>query len=426
MSSPISSIAMIEPFCDYGIGGYTYELAEGLAENGVHVDVYTGHGDMFREATLPRRHRLLPALGSFMFRQKELFQNGNGRLTPAPRAAVSPQPERRPPLRSKIVLYSKLRDALLPIEFALHLKRNKYDLVWTQWLPPEPYGAEFVRLCKRMGMRVAHTVHNVLPHETRAGDMAKYGVLYSKCDILIVHSQAAKALLLERFPTIEAKVVISPLGLYTMFPRVPEQRAKVRRRLGIEDGQAALLFFGGVRPYKNIEAVLEALQAGTLDGSILVVAGREMGYDDLIPGEPLGRTRKKVDELNVSDYVRLIAGTLGLRETAEIFEAADIVLLPYTESYGSAQLLLAMTYGKFVVATRVGGMDEYLSGYPRHVLIDGPGSASVAAAIARCMERLQHDGLPNTVERATELEWPQIARRILAEISGGSSRVEKV
>jgi glycosyltransferase involved in cell wall biosynthesis len=411
---------MIEPFCDYGIGGYTYELAEGLAENGVHVDVYTGYGDMFREAALPRRHRLLPVLGSFLFRQKDLFQNGNGRLTQASRAAVFPEPRKRRPHRSRSALYWKARDALLPVELALHLRRQKYDLVWTQWLPFERYGAKFVSLCKLLGMRVAHTVHNALPHERRPGDMARYGALYSECDFLIVHSQAAKDLLLERFPGIGAEVVISPLGLYTMFPRVPEQRARVRKRLGIEDDQVALLFFGGVRPYKNVDAVLEALQGVASEEAVLIVAGHEMGYDDLVPGEPLGRTRKRAEALRVSDRVRLIAGTLGLRETAEVFEAADVALLPYTESYGSAQLLLAMTYGKFVAATRTGGMEEYLERYPRHILFEGASPGDIEEGLALVLSRFKKSPASKAVE-IPEFTWANISKEVLQKLAKGSA-----
>ena len=40
-------VALINPMADYGIDTYTHELARGLAENGVHVDVFTA--DVFGE-----------------------------------------------------------------------------------------------------------------------------------------------------------------------------------------------------------------------------------------------------------------------------------------------------------------------------------------------------------------------------------------
>jgi glycosyltransferase involved in cell wall biosynthesis len=91
-----------------------------------------------------------------------------------------------------------------------------------------------------------------------------------------------------------------------------------------------------------------------------------------------------------------IGFTTSSNRTAEILEAADIVLLPYIESFGSGLLLLAMTFGKFIVATQTGGMDEYLARYPRHTLLEGPSSASVADGIARGWRGCR--GGPNTVD----------------------------
>jgi glycosyltransferase involved in cell wall biosynthesis len=198
---------------------------------------------------------------------------------------------------------------------------------------------------------------------------------------------------------------------------MPDARAGVRQRLGIRDGQVALLFFGGIRPYKNLDAGLEALRGEALGDSVLIVAGREQGYDGHGSGEPLGNTRRRAIELGVSSRLRLIEGVFDLQATAEIFEAADIVLLPYIESFGSGLLLLAMTFGKFIVATKAGGMDEYLARYPRHTLLEGPSSASVADGIARGMDGLSRGAEPCGLTQIPELEWPRIARDILGELS---------
>ena len=421
ISNAIRSVAMIEPLGDYGIGGYAYELAEGLVANGVGVDIYTNPSRELGYLPLPRRHRLLPALGLFAFRQKDLFRRGAQFVSASGPGDSAAESKSGPPLRAGIPLYLRIRERLLPIELAVHMKISKYDLVWTQWLLPKPYSVAFLKHCRQLGIRVVHTVHNVLPHEPRPGDMATYGALYRNCDFLIVHSESARDCLLRTFPKLEARIIVSSLGLYTMFPRVPGSRSEVRQRLEIRDDQPTLLFYGGVRPYKNIDAVLEALRAPALKDAVLIVAGREMCYEDLVPGKPLGRTRRKAEQLGISDRVRLIGGTLSLRETAEIFEAADAVLLPYIESYGSALLLLSMTFGKYVVATQTGGMDEYLARYPRHVLVDEPIPASLAEGIRMCIARLASDGKPCEAPRIPELEWPQIAHDTLRKISASTS-----
>src|SRR5205807_4214965 len=62
------AIAMIDSDGGDGIGGYTYELAEGLAANGVAVDVYTNGREPV--LPLPRRHRILPVLGRPLFARR--------------------------------------------------------------------------------------------------------------------------------------------------------------------------------------------------------------------------------------------------------------------------------------------------------------------------------------------------------------------
>jgi glycosyltransferase involved in cell wall biosynthesis len=410
---PIQSVAIINPLGDFGIGGYTYELAEGLAANGIRVDVYTSESFLLDGAPIPWNHRTHRVLGSFLFKQPAVGTNSVERPKQPVRVEAGPVRQARP----RWYIPPRAVEWLLSGEMAWHLRRSGYDLIWTQWPFMNRYGAGFWRVCKRFGLQIAHTVHNVLPHEAHPDDAAKCESVYRQADFLIVHSNSARLSLMASFPKINAKVIVSPHGLYTMFRRAPELRGEVRKRLGIRDGQAALLFFGGVRPYKNIDAVLEALRREGQRDPVLIVAGCEQGYNDLIPGEPLGRTRRKAEDLGVAGRVRLIEGILDLQQTAEIFEAADIVVLPYIESSGSGLLMLAMTFGKFVIATRTGGMDEYLSFYPRHVMIEGSSAASVADGIARGIEKTPTGAEHNEWIRIPELEWPQIARGILEQIS---------
>src|ERR1700674_1320427 len=82
----IRSVAIIDYLDDFGIGGYIYELAEGLAANGVSVDVYScGQGEMSKLA-FERHHRFLTVLGNPLYKQKELLR----------RAVVSQQASRAP------------------------------------------------------------------------------------------------------------------------------------------------------------------------------------------------------------------------------------------------------------------------------------------------------------------------------------------
>lgn len=413
-----TSIALIDPMGDLGIGGYTYELAEALAANGRQVDVFAPPTVATR--TWRRQHRLVPVLGELLIRQRSALRGTPdvaARSEPGAIESPSPRINMLGPLhraaRPAARVANALRAVVLPTELAAYLRWKGYGLVWTQW-PDLGSGDRFWRVARRLGLPLVHTVHNVLPHEPRDGDAELAGRVYGTVDRLIVHSDFARAALRTRFPDVADKVIVAPLGLYTTYPPPPPgTREAMRRLLAVAPETSVVLVFGSIRPYKNLDAVLQALTDPQTGTTTLVVAGREIRYPDLVPGDPLGRTRALAERLGVSARVRLWPGTANATDTAALFAAADIVALPYVESYGSAVLLLAMTFRKHVLVTRTGGMDEYLAGYEAHTMCEGTSAEALARALAAAPTRPRS---PSEGRWVHDLSWQTIARNALAAI----------
>jgi len=419
--TPRPHIALVNPLGDYGLGSYTHELAEGLFDCGVTADVYAP--GRLETLGLARRHRLFPVLGSTLVRQRRrlhaaaAFQPG-GRA--ADLSASSSRPCPLPYGRHPVLKWA--RDAVLPralpIELAFYLRRSRYDIVWTQW-PVMLGGRDLLwTWARRLGLKLVHTVHDVQPHEPIPGYLELCRRIYACCDLLVVHSRSAAVDLLRLYPETTGRVVVAPHGLYTVYPMRPQARATVRARLGIADDAALILSFGGIRPYKNIEAVLDALAGERSGKMLLVVAGRESGYSDLVPGDPLGRTRRLVAERGLEDRVKMLPGPFDPGETAELFAAADVAVLPYLHSSGSGLLLLCMTFGVHIAATAVGGMDEYLAGYPRATLLKGPSSGQVLAGLEEAVAAARRRPWA-PMPRAPYLEWPAIGAYILRALAEG-------
>ena len=451
----VRRVALIDPVGDAGIGGYSHELAMGLCANEVRVDLYT-RGASFASA-LPRAYRLVPVFGvtpdAFTVALDDALSDASE--LPQPPALGGEPTESAAQLRPALAPYFDLldrrsartehdrapqrshdeaRDVTRPTQpaaatrvaatngerqmshaLARHVRRQQYDLLWTQWPDLGPLGADVCSESGRAGVPLVHTVHNVLPHERCAGDATDHRATYRRADALVVHSDAAGRSLTEHFPDEARKLVHSRHGLYTIYPRASHARAYVRSRLRLRDDQTALLIFGGVRPYKNLDATIDALHAvrARREDVVLVVAGWEWGYHDTVPGDALGRTRRLVASLGLHDQVRLLPGPFGVRQTAELFEAADAVALPYIESFGSGVLCMAMTYGKHVLATDAGGMHEYLATYEHHTPVRDASTSAIADAIA-CLPRTGATDARAT--RCAHLEWPAIARRALDDL----------
>jgi glycosyltransferase involved in cell wall biosynthesis len=410
---PVRSIAIINPLSDYGINAYSFELAEGLVANGVHVDFYTGEGSPLGELPPTKHHDCFPVLGSLLFKRRiRPARSENGaRFNPSVKWN-SEQPKEK--LHSLKAIREILRQQLLVLELAIYLKRKKYDLIWTQW--PEIYGVGFWRLCKILGMQIVHTVHNILPHEESPDGIRLLRKVYGYSDILVVHSNYGKNELVRLFPECRGRVVVSPHGMYTVYPRTSGARERVRSNLHISDKQTACLVCGGIRPYKNVESTIAALADPRCSNAVLIVAGRESGFSDPSCLDPLARTRRIVREAGILERVRLMPGFLSAVGLAELFEAADILLLPYRKSYGSGLLLLGMTFGKQIVATNSGGAEEYLGKYPFGTLLDGPEPADIVAGLSKAM---QDPPRPGDVisEKLPEFQWAAIARNLLTEIT---------
>lgn len=425
------AIAMIDPVGDAGIGGFTHELANGLAAYGARVDVYTTR-QPFAGGIPGRCYRLIPLFGDTSRSLADRVRNPFAASVAAPaairaaRCALSPYfdlLDRRakdpvcltgPAAPSQTAPgHAHLAHSEDPVELARLLSERAYGLVWTQWPDLGDGTARFWNACRHHDIPLVHTVHNVVPHERDPGNTSELQSVYGAVDVLVVHSRAAARSLSAMAPGCADRIVVSQHGLYSTYPRRPAARSPVRARLGLTERSRALLFFGGVRPYKNLDALLDALAECDDPHLQLVVAGWEWGYGR--HADPLARTRAAVRARGLGRRVHLLPGPFGRPQTAELFEAADAVVLPYLEGSGSGVLLMAMTFGTHVIVSPAGGMHEYLAHYRNHTKLAGPDVRAIRDGLDRFLRwRAPDESAASEVEHLT---WSAIAGRLLPEIA---------
>jgi glycosyltransferase involved in cell wall biosynthesis len=158
---------------------------------------------------------------------------------------------------------------------------------------------------------------------------------------------------------------------------------------GAHGGVLRLLCFGRLLPYKGLDLLATAMRLPHPPAELRVV-GQGPESDELralraLPGVTVENRWVPEDE---------IAALLGW---------ADAVVLPYREASQSGVAAAALASGRFVVATRVGGLAEQLGGMPAVILCE-PTGESVAAAIAELPL------LDPALERAAEMRgWRELA-----------------
>ena len=206
-------------------------------------------------------------------------------------------------------------------------------------------------LAKALGIRIAYTVHNIEHHEGRHAALNRLtnGLVFMMADVVHVHDEQARQAVAERLRR-RRDVVTIPHGNYFSYPNACS-REQARAHLGIPEGVFAYLFLGQIRPYKGVEDLLRAL--GELDDSNarLVIAGNahEPAYGAEIAALAARDPR-----------VMLMAQFVPAEDVQYFMNACDVCVLPYRHVTTSGAAILAFSFGKPVIAPRLGGFAELL------------------------------------------------------------------
>lgn len=222
-------------------------------------------------------------------------------------------------------------------------------------------GFAFLRTFHR---RMVHTAHNVLPHERKKMDFFLNALLYKSAGAIIVHSESIRKKLLSNFKIDKEKVFVVPHGNFDFFvDAISNEKLNAREELNLNVNDKVMLFFGIVREYKGLDMLLDAFE---------IVADRIDGLKLIIAGNPLSNEMKEAYEqriMNLKHRDRIIKNFrfIPIGEVSKYFKATDAVLLPYKKIDHSGIIHLAYSFGKPVIATRVGDFEEVIehnkSGY---------------------------------------------------------------
>ena len=222
-------------------------------------------------------------------------------------------------------------------------------------------------VAKARGARVVIEIHEPMDTaEARvplAGAWAKVigRALLKQADRVIVHGRVAEDVVVEALLVDRSQIVIiaePPFDHYQVDPRcAPEPRV----------GEVVeLLFFGTIRPFKGLEDLIAAFDQ-------LCESGDGQQWHLTVVGEtwegwtlPSARIMQSLYRDRITFVNRYVAD----EEVDRWFADADLVVLPYHRSFTSGPLMVAMSYGKPVVVTRVGGLPEAVENYAGAVVVD--------------------------------------------------------
>ena len=269
-------------------------------------------------------------------------------------------------------------------------------------------------LCRLLNIKVVLTVHNILPHEVRPFERALYFLYYRLAQGLILHSDLNRRRLSELAPDLEeARMHVVPHGNYEQFRYLEMSREEARQRLELPQEARIALFFGMIRPYKGLDLLLRAMPEvlAACPQALFVVAGKVLHgereeYETLIAD--LGLEPETL--VQRYDY-------LSDEEAICYVRAADLVVMPYREIYQSGVLFFAYSFGRPVLATRVGSFPETIEDGESGWLIepeDVEGLSEALVAALSAPDKLEAAGQHARHLADTRYAWPDIARQTTA------------
>ncbi len=259
-------------------------------------------------------------------------------------------------------------------ELALLIGAGGFDVLHIQSFKKASAEMQLYLRLRRCYKKLVMTVHNVLPHEPAPGDQELYGRFYRACDLLIVHNEASRAELTEKFSIPAEKVAVIPRGLYTTYSADPG----VRR----EDGRICFLNFGRIRPYKGVDILLKAvslMDKKDREKCRFVIRGEQ--YPKLDPTDYAALIRR----YGIEDCVEFSNTRVPEEEIPSLIGNADFLLFPYRKIYGSGVLLMAYTYGVPVVASDVPTFVEGTDGGKAGILFESENPAAMKDALLQAM-----------------------------------------
>ncbi len=256
-------------------------------------------------------------------------------------------------------------------------------------------------LVRVLGVRIVWTAHNLYPHDggkTEAVHRLARRLVTRLSHTIFVHGASARQLVEEEFPAARGKTVSVAHGnLIDTYPSTTT-REDSRRRLDIAPDRFVYLFFGQCKEYKNLELLADAMRHLD-DDSLLVVAGRfrNPAYQQKIEQAmaPLGAR------------VRMVSRHIEDAEVPYFLTAADCLVLPYRDVLTSGVAMLAMSFGRPVVAPRLGALTDVIT-EPAGVLFEQTSTEAFAAAMLEARRRaFDAHGI---LQYALSFDWRDNAR----------------
>ncbi|UCE05612.1 MAG: glycosyltransferase [bacterium] len=251
--------------------------------------------------------------------------------------------------------------------------------------------------------KIIYLCHNIIPHERRIEDCLLTRIGLWNVHYFIVQSEAVKNDLLHFRPRAIYKEVPHPV--YEIFSN-PYTREQARKHFNLKSKEKVILFFGYIRKYKGLHYLIQAMPAVRSQMVVKLLIAGEF-YDDR------EKYLEEIQQLDLQDSVSVFDDYIPNEQVGLYFNAADVVVLPYTSATQSGIIQIAYNFNKPVITTNVGGLPEVVEQGKTGFIVPAEDTDSLTAAIIKFFTIKNKVNFANHIkEYKKQFSWDRMASEI--------------
>jgi beta-1,4-mannosyltransferase len=258
------------------------------------------------------------------------------------------------------------------------------------------------------GAKFIWVAHNAMPHDAASSTSARIRRFLRSLDGIVFLSEYSRGLINSLYPEIgKCNALVIVHGHYRDAAATPETPSTT------PTGDIKLVHFGKIRPYKNLEVLVD------------VVSSISSGFQLLVAGIATDRSLCAAiqERSQPVPHIRLDFrdAPIGDAELEAIIDSADAVVLPYKNVLNSGSALLSLSRNRPVLAPNMGSLPELRDavGSDWVYLYDGEFSRQVLVDFRERMLKTKRA----SVAPLDAYEWSRIGQALHDFIEGMRGRV---
>lgn len=262
---------------------------------------------------------------------------------------------------------------------AKFVKKNQPDVVILQWWTSSVAHMELVlKILFKIGNVPVHVLemHEIIDTAEEESFLLHFystvmmKLLKSNTKGFITHSESDKSAIATRYKIRKNLINVIPHGPYNQYNKI--NREDSIEKLKLNPKNFNILYFGLIRHYKGLKYLIEAfnqLPAKIANNCNLLIVG-ELWEDGEEIDEAIRTSRYNKNIISRFEYVPDNAVSL-------YFSACDVLVLPYLRASQSGVAHIAITFGKPIIVTKVGGLERSMKDYEGTIFVEPANSDQI-------------------------------------------------